>query len=249
MASVALTDAVILGGAYDLRTFSNSVTLTSERMELDSTTFASGGYKERKGGLNTTAAQVAGFMSSGSDGATPSSYGSEDAVAALFASPTAPWTFAISNTEGTVAYFTKGLLKSYGFPQQHGELAAFNMDVSGNERLVRGYMAHPVNTDRTATGNTTGFQVGAVTSGQTLYAALHVVGVFGTTPSLTVKIQRDDNADFSSATDILTFTAATDVTSEWKTSTTASADSYYRVAYTISGTSPHFFFGVALGIA
>jgi hypothetical protein len=115
---------------------------------------------------------------------------------------------------------------------------------------VRGVCAHPPGTARTATGNGTGVQiVGGVPAGQYLYAAIHVLSVSGTsTPTLTVKIQSDNGSGFPSATDIATFTAATARTGEVVRAAGAITDDWFRVSYTISGTTPSFLFLVTLGV-
>ncbi len=106
----------------------------------------------------------------------------------------------------------------------------------------------PSNVSRTSSSSGTGRQIGAVSSTQTLYAALHVISASGTSPTLDVKVQSDDNSGFTSATDRITFTQATDVTSEWGSVGGAITDDYWRITYTVGGTSPSFAFAVTAGI-
>ena len=116
--------------------------------------------------------------------------------------------------------------------------------------LVRGTIAHPPGTARTASGTGTGLQLGAVPAGRRLYAALHVLSVAGTTPSITVTVESDDANTFASATTRLTFDAATAAGGQvLRTTGDAITDTWFRVTWTISGTSPSFLFVVALGIA
>jgi hypothetical protein len=102
---------------------------------------------------------------------------------------------------------------------------------------------------RTATSTTTGVQVGAVASGQSMYATLHVITVAGTNPTLDVKVQSDDNSGFTTPTDRITFSQAVAATSQWGSVAGAVTDDYWRLSYTIGGTgSPSFLFVVAIGI-
>lgn len=85
-------------------------------------------------------------------------------------------------------------------------------------------------TDSSAT-NGSGLDGGAATANG-LVAYLHVFAFSGT--SVTVKIQMDDNSGFTTATDLITFTAATGITAERKA--TAAVDTaveqYLRVVTT-----------------
>ena len=105
-------------------------------------------------------------------------------------------------------------------------------------------------TTLTATGNGTSQQLGAVTSAQKVYAAIHIWSISGTsTPTITVKIQSDDNSSFTSATDRITFTAATAIGSQYKATAGAITDTYWRANYTITGTNPIFAIAISCGIA
>ena len=63
--------------------------------------------------------------------------------------------------------------------------------------VVRGQLIHPGSASRTSSSTGTGQQLGAVVAGKSMYAALHVLTATGTTPSLTVKVQSDDNGSFT----------------------------------------------------
>lgn len=89
---------------------------------------------------------------------------------------------------------------------------------------------------RTATGNGTSVDNGA-SSANGGCGHQHVFAKSGTTPSLTTKIQH--SADNSTFADLITFTAATTVTSE-RVTVTGTVNRYVRESRTISGTSPSF---------
>src|SRR3954469_9267294 len=64
MSSFALTDATVLVGGYDFTTDLNKLNVSATADELDSTTFGSGGYRTRIGGLKHVTAQLDGFWQS-----------------------------------------------------------------------------------------------------------------------------------------------------------------------------------------
>jgi hypothetical protein len=78
---------------------------------------------------------------------------------------------------------------------------------------------------------------------------VHVLSVAGTAPSITVSVESDDASGFASATTRLTFDAATAVGGQiLRTDGSAITDTWWRVAWTIAGTTPSFLFASVLGI-
>jgi len=154
-------------------------------------------------------------------------------------------------TEGDVAYTFEATQFQYSpLDAQAGELAMANIAGMGTGTpVVRGTLMNAPATPVTSTGTTTGVQVGAVTSGQRMYAALHVLSASGTSPTLDMVVQSDDNSGFSSATSRITFTQATGIGSEWSSVAGAVTDDYWRLSYTVGGTTPSFTFAVVIGIA
>lgn len=124
-----------------------------------------------------------------------------------------------------------------------GDMAGTNISGAAADRLVRGIIEF--NNSTSSSGTTTGSQLGAVASGSSIYANLHVTAAAGS--SLDVIVQSDDNSGFSSATNRITFTQATGITSEHLSLGGSITDDYWRISYTIAGGS--FTFAVALGIA
>lgn len=155
-------------------------------------------------------------------------------------------------TEGSVAYTFNANQFAYSpIDGQPDGLAMASLSGMGTgSPVVRGTLMHPNATARTSSGTTTGVQVGAVGSTQTMYAALHVLSASGTSPTLDVIIESDDNSGFTSDTDRITFTQATGIGSEWSTVAGAITDDYWRIRYTIGGSAtPTFTFAVVIGIA
>jgi len=152
-------------------------------------------------------------------------------------------------TGGEVAYAFNATQFAYTpLESTAGELAMAKVSGNGTGTAVRGTLMNAPGTAVTATGTGTSRQVGAVTSAQTMYAALHVIEVSGTSPTLDVVVQ-SDTTGFPSPTSRFVFTQATGVTSEWLPLAGAITDDYWRLSFTVGGTTPSFKFLVVLGIA
>lgn len=150
--------------------------------------------------------------------------------------------------DGVVSYLFRATQGLYQPGAEVGQILRFSVSAegSGGVGLVHGQLLH--NAVKTATGVGSGAQLGAVGASQSLYAALHVIAASGTTPTLDVVIQSDDASGFASPTTQLTFAQATGLTSEWLSKAGAIADDWYRVSFTIGGTTPSFEFIVSVGI-
>ena len=243
MAVAALTDAHIYANGLDLQGYSNQVILDAAVEDLDSTVFGTTGWRTREAGLKQVTSQVEGFF----DAATL-----DAEVFTQFAATGIAYSVAPSSAaDGDLAYTSKVMRPSYHFGGQVGQLIPYTSDVQGyGTPLVRGKVGHPGGTARTTTGTGTAYQLGALSATQKLYAALHVLSVSGSaTPTLTVKVQSDDASGFPSATDRITFTAATATGGQFSSVAGAVTDDWWRVSWTIAGTNPSFLFAVVFGIA
>ena len=86
-------------------------------------------------------------------------------------------------------------------------------------------------------------------AGKSMYAALHVISVSGTSPTLDVIVQSDDNSGFTTPTNRITFSQTGAVGAEWGSVAGAVTDDYWRVSYTIGGSdTPTFAFAVTCGL-
>ena len=240
MAKFVFTDGKLFMGGYDLSSNTSSVTLDVTSEEQDVTTINSGGFISRIGGLKDSSLAVDGFFEAGAnkpDALLGASVGNELITTVV---PDA----GVCNT----AYFLKSRLFSYNIFGTVGEVTPFNISKGhSSDEVVRGTIE--LDGDLTASGNSTGTQLGAVSSTQKVYAAVHVTGVSGTsTPTCTFKLQSADNSGFSSATDRATFTGFTAIGSEMKEVAGAVTDTYWRLNYVISGTNPSFSVHATIGI-
>lgn len=239
MATV-LTDARVLVNGADLSGQSNKVEMTAEVAELDATTFGDNGWKAVTGGLASHAWSLEGFWAAG-DGSLP-----DDRLWADLGQRAA-WTAAVAAADGSVAYLGNVMSGSHKVGGTVGELAGFAAAGVGSGSVVRGMLLHPSGTARTTSGTGTARQLGAVSSGKRVVAALHVCSVAGTTPSLTVKLRSSSTAGGTYA-DRVTFAAANALGSQLLSATGPITDTYWRVEWTISGGTPSFLFAVAAGI-
>lgn len=246
MAKFILLNVRAFASGADLTGASNKVELSAEVEDKDSTNYASGGAKEVMGGLASSQITAEGQW----EAADPSKV--DDASWAQLGG-VGPWTVCPASpgaAVGDLAYLTNALRSAYKLGDQVGEIAPWSGTAKSSWPLVRGQLAHPPGTARTATGTGTGIQLGAITAGKRLFAAVHVLSVAGTTPSITVRVESAPDNTFAAPTTQLTFSPAAAAGGQiLRTAGSAVTDTWYRVAWTISGTSPSFLFAAALGIA
>lgn len=244
MAALVFTNVRAFAGALDLTSSSNKVEVMAEVDEKDATTYGSGGWKAVLGSIKKATIQSEGLWEAGDpslvDDATWSQLGG-----------LGPWTVIPDGAAvGASCYTTYALRSSYQLFASVGDIAPWSSKAASSWPLVRGQIAHPPGTARTSSGNGTGLQLGAAAAGQRLYASLHVLSASGTTPSLTVTVESDTDNTFASPVTQLTFDAATAAGGQnLRTTGGAITDTWYRVTWAISGTTPSFQFVAALGIA
>jgi len=229
MTAFSLTDATIYVDGVDLTGVSNQVTLNAEGEDLDVTTFASGGWRTRIGGLKTANLDLAGFHDANTVDA--------DTFNALGGTPR-PHTVGPTRTEGETAYLAR--LGEFSY-EQFGEVGAatpfsFSSMNTNGEGLIRGVWTK-VKGSVSATGATgTAVQlVGGVASGQYLYGTFHVFSA-GTT--ITAVLESDDANTFASATTRITFGPITVAGGTWGVRVAGPlTDDWYRLRVTaVTGT-------------
>ena len=240
MAKFVFNDGKVFSGGYDLSSHVTSVNLEITAEELDATTINSGGFMEKLGGLKDSSLQIDGFYEAGTDkpdALLGASVGNELIVSTV---PDAG--------VGNIAYFMKSRLFEYSILGEVGGIAPFSITKNQSaEEVVRGTIQ--LDSALTASGNSTGTQLGAVGATEKCYAAIHCYAVSGTsTPTITFKLQSDDNSSFTSPTDRITFTGITAIGADFQSLAGAVTDQYWRLNYTISGTNPSFSIHAAIGI-
>ena len=244
MANFAYTDLSILVDNIELAGHAKSFSLTNEVAQLDTTSLASNGWTTSIGGLKSGSVNIE-FMQDVADGSVDAT------LYPLLGTASVPKSVCLGSADGSPAYLLKSIPLTYTPVQGAvGELAMGTISGSSSTGpVIRGKLLHPSNVSRTSSSTGTGRQLGAVSATQSVYAALHVISASGTSPTLDVIVQSDDNAGFTSPTTRLTFTQATGKTSQIVSTAGAITDDYWRVSYTIGGSAtPTFAFAVTCGI-
>ena len=244
MSKTVLLNVRTFAVGADLTGNSNKIELSAEVEAKESTNYASQGYKEVMGGI--ASAEISGEGQW--EALDPTKV--DDASWATLGG-VGPWSISANNdaSVGGLAYFTNALRSDYKLGDAVGEVAPWTSTAKSSWPLVRGQFAHPPGTARTTTGTGTGLNVGAVAVNKRMYAALHVLSVAGTTPSITARVESSVDNTFASPTTRLTFAAANAVGGQiLRTAGTAITDPWWRVAWTISGTTPSFLFAATLGV-
>lgn len=245
MAKMVLKNVRLFTGGADLTTVNNKVEVKAEVDVQEATAFAPSGdvWAENLAGIRSVELNAEGQWEALDTGKVDNvSFGDLATVT--------PWTICPAGASvGDLAYLTGALRTSYSLGGAVGDVAPWSADGVGNNPLVRGVIAHPPGTARTTTGAGTSIQLGAVPSGQALYAALHVQSVAGTSPFLTVTIETDNATGFPSPTTAITFDAANARGGQILRVAGPLTDDWVRASWTISGSSPSFLFTVSLGIA
>ncbi len=243
---IVLLDARLFMAGADMSGFGNKIELNEEAEVKTVTNWRSGGAREVKAGIHGCDIMGEGHWEAGDLGKPDD---------ALFAAKRTldPWSAAPQSDSdlaaGGIMYLVKALKTKMNVWGDVGEVAGWSGEARSTWPLVRGVCAHPSGVPRTANGNGTGVQLGAVAADKYIYANLHVLSVAGTaTPTLTVKIQSDDNSGFTTPTDRLTFTGATAISGQALRVKGPFTDTWWRAVWTITGTDPSFLFLASMGI-
>lgn len=237
MATFVLTNPKCWLHGYELQGVLSTLALRSGAELKDATAFGDA-TRTRKGGLHTVEAQLEGYYEPAAiDAQLFSRVGSVDV----------PFTAAPENagTAGVRAFAMLAALGEYRLGGELGEMTPLSLPLQSGGPLVRGLIVH--NAARTSTAAGTAYQLGQVAAGQKLYAALHVTAA-SAADTLDVIVESDDAEGMASPSSRAAFTQATAITAEWKEVAGAITDDWWRVSWTIAGTSPSFSFAVFLGI-
>ena len=250
MAKDILRNVRLFAGGCDLTGAGNKLELGGEFEEKDATTWgsydaASGKIaKEVMAGLFSAKISASGFWDAGDPSLV------DDAMWAARGGSNGWSAWPAGAAEGSLAWLLTALHTSYQLLGAVGDIAPWQAGMAGNGFLARGQVASSPGTARTATGTGTILNLGAaVASGRRLHAALHVLSVAGTsTPTITAKVQSAATVGFAGPTDRITFSAATAVGGQYQTLAGPITDQYYRLSWTISGTTPSFLVAASIGI-
>lgn len=239
MAVEALLNAFAYVAGHDFTTDTNQGQLDTEATALDATTFRSNGWQENAYGLKSYQFNYSGFwQSAASDSVDDEAFG-DIAIARAT-------TWGIKEVEGSPAYMFNSAKTNYQIGGEVGPLAPFSLQSNGTDKfgVVRGLLAKAK-----GAANATGLlgsvvQLGAVAANQYLYATFHVFSA-GTT--ITVQVQSDDNAGFTTPTTVATIGPLTTRGGTFMTRVAGPiTDTYYRL--NVSAVTGTFVAAGAIGI-
>ncbi len=187
-----------------------------------------GGYKHFMAGLATFTAAQSGYYDPADAGVidlSPATRFDQRIVTATANNGQAVGDFLTSH---------RGLLQTRQGPTGDiGAIAAMNFTTQATDPPIIGVVGAP-----SASRTTAGFTGAAVamtgpTATQSLFACLHVSAAAGT--NLVVKVQSDDNAGFTSATDRITFSTMSAVGAQWASVPgNLATETHWRVICTIA---------------
>ena len=243
VSSVVLNRRVYVGG-YDLTGTSSSQELSIGFEQVDATVM-SDTTRSSLPGLMTASLTHQGFVTEGTSG-SESIYHNKlgDSVVVTMGCETA--------SDGEAAYFLKGNGYSLTLPDNIGELPQLTFEIAPDqsEGVARGTVLHDAVTARTSSGTGTVRELGAVSSSQKLYAAIHVIAASGSTPTLDVVIRSDDNSGMTSPVTRMSCTQVTSsVGAEYLSPVSGPiTDSFWDISATLSGGSASYNFIVTVGI-
>jgi len=237
MSMTVLRDVDLLFDAYRLRGAMNAVALNDACALEDATAFGDTG-RRRLAGLFSPGVDMEGYYESVNDAVLQANLGVVNVPVMV-----APE----GSADGALAFFFRAAEAEYNFFGPVGKVNPFRVSALGSDgaRLVRGTIMH--NTTRTATGQGTARQLGAVGATQKLYAALHVLSA-SAGDTLDVVAASDDAQGFTTGAARVTFAQMSAIGSQFLSVPGAITDDWWRVEWTIGGVSPSFEFVVVLGI-
>lgn len=239
MTVFALTNVFAHAAGYDFTSDSNQATLAVDAEALDATPFGPG-WKSVVSGLKSSQFNMSGFWQSAASQAVD-----PEAFAALGVADRV-LTFGPSNVEGDPAYMLQALETSYALGGEVGVLAPFTLAAVGSNGAgtVRGKLTK-ARGNVSATGAIgTGVQLAAASATQFLYCSVHIFTA-GTT--VTLLLESDDNAGFTSPTTVATIGPLTASGGTWMTRVAGPlTDTYFRL--NVSAITGTFNMAAAIGV-
>lgn len=236
MTANVLKDATLFYGGYKLKGYMNSVALQFKADILDSSVFGDTAHV-KSGGLKSAQISAKGFFDPSIDKVMNGDMGAAGIITCT----------GTAGAEGDAAYLVRDALSQYDFGGTIGQMLPFSLVAESNKDMSRGVLVANKTAQTGATGTGSGFVVGEVAAGQSLSAALHCFAISGG-GSLTVTVESDVDNTFTSPATVGTFTALSAIGSDWLEVGTVNTDTYYRVTWTLSGTTPSTDFAVAIGV-
>lgn len=245
MGTVVLTDAKLYCAQFNFSSDLNRINLTIGSKAVEDLTFGQT-FETTKSGLRAGKIDYEGFVQYGSGSIDDALTGGAGGTNRIGLDNVPVSAAAEGGNAGDVGFFMQARHAMIEQGAKVGEMLALkvNAEASGaGAALVRGTIMEDGKTARTTAGNSTARQLGAVTSSQKVYAALHVFAFTGT--SVTFKV-RSAVTNFATITDRIAFTAADGPGAQYAYLAGAITDTFWRVDWT--GTFTSFQAAVLVGI-
>lgn len=243
MSKLIMRDQTVWMGGFDISGAQNALAVDLGAEVRDAT--ALGDQTRRNlAGLKTMAAGMQGWFDAGA--------GIDQLLFDQIGLADAPISYAPAGSanEGDLAFSFLALHVQYSPQGAVGEVFNFTAaaQAARGDGLQRGTIMH--NGTEAASGDGgSGQQLGAIAQGQQLYGALHVLAAGGVGPTLDLIVESDDANTFASATTRMTFAQQTAVGFDCPTPVTGPVtDDWWRMAWTLGGTTPSFQFVCILAI-
>lgn len=244
MAKFVLENVRMFSGGADLTSRSNRVEVSMEAESKDSTSFVPTGpvWHEELPGIKSSTITAAGQWEAGDLSMVDDhSWAGLGAIAPVTVAPR-------TAADGVLAYLTAYNRQAYSLGGSVGDVIPWSGNWNGTWGLAKGIiLATP--TPRTATGSGSVFQLPAVLAGQYLVGTLHLMSLTGTTPSVAATVQSSAVVGMTSPTTRLTFNTQSAIGGQVFRIAGPITDTYYRLNYTIAGTTPSLLFMSAIGVS
>lgn len=232
MSTSVLKNALLLFDGRDLSGQSNVVGLDYGAEAKDDTTLADD-TRSNAGGLKTAGFAAEGFFDGAMDADLFAAVGVSGSLISV----------AEGLTVGDRAYNLRAVAGEYQpMGGQVGEMLEYSLNASARGNLQRGELLFH-SPSEIITGVGSGLQAGAAATQVT--AILHVFGV-SVADTLDVVVESDVDNTFSTPATQITFAQAAARSAERIVSVGAVTDTWWRVSFTIGGSSPDFGFAVVL---
>lgn len=240
-----LKDSQFLLGQHNVTSFTGGHDMQQSCTVVEWKPHGNDGYVEKYPGIKTYTHSLNGaadFSASGINSMiNPTTVGTQYALTLL---PNGSATAV-----GGPAIFTRGILSDFKAPTGEVDtIAGFSLTVDSDTAEVNGVCGLPL-AARTSTTTGSVITMAGPTASQKLYASLNITAVSGTTPALVATIQSATLVGFGSPTTRATFTSANAAGWQWLTPVAgAITDGFWRVVFTISGTTPSFTAACSFGV-
>jgi hypothetical protein len=239
MAVYVLTNAYAFAAGYDFTSDSNRLAMTTDADPLDTTAYGSD-WKSAIGGLKSTAFDMGGFwQSAASQAVDPEAFSALGVADQVF-------TFGTSAVEGDPAFLWQGMKAEYSLGGQVGDVAPYSLKAVGSNGVgaIRGKLTKSRGNVNATGPLGTGVLLAAASASQKVYASLHI---FTAATTVTLQLQSDDNAGFTSPATIATIGPITMSGGTWVTPVPGPlTDTYFRL--NVSAITGTFNMAAAIGV-